>query len=198
MKHISLLRRIFLQKLTGQLHVQFTGGEKESLCFHEGGFVAGETPMLPLLQRFLAQPVQRFAWDPDAIADLKYGRIAPWIALSDALRDLSLDTRVAVYQKVFSHLPPMLLKNCPVHRFDFADEATYLFLYQLSLGVPSFEVKMFFLGDLNQEELNKRARTVLLVFLLGYLRAAPKQEEQTKKVNVASRILSRFQAKRMR
>jgi hypothetical protein len=88
----------------------------------------------------------------------------------------------------------MVLKNCPVHRMDFADADAYLLLYQLSLGAPSFEPKIFFLGSLNKDDLTKHVRTMLLVFLLGYLRPAPKKEE-SKNISVVSRILNRFKAK---
>ncbi|MDQ6991063.1 MAG: hypothetical protein Q9M11_04960 [Mariprofundaceae bacterium] len=198
LKHISFLRRVFLKKMSGQLQVQFADGKKQQLCFHQGNFIGNSREITPVLKKFLATAVLKFRWKeekPDVENEKISGWIAPWIALADALRGLEIDNdRLIVYRLTFSNLPPMVLKNCPVHRFDFEDEDSYRLLYQLSLGAASFEPKTFFAGQTAKEALNKRVRTVLLVFLLGFLRPISKKEKN-KKNSVVARILKRFKAK---
>jgi len=194
LKHISFLRRIFLNKLTGKLYLIFPTGDKGTLQFDKGAFLGDKNTFLPVLRRFLTEHVPEFAWKPGVPEQKTSGWVAPWIALSEALHELPIESnRLIIYHHVFSNLPPMVLKNCPIHRMDFADADAYLLLYQLSLGTPSFDPKIFFLGNLNKEALTKHVRTMLLVFLLGYLRPAPKKEKG--KSSVVSRILNRFKAK---
>lgn len=196
LKHISFLRRIFLKQLTGKLELQFSTEHQETLFFHQGRFLGDTKSILPILRDCLSKPVTKFAWEATTAKEKTSGWVAPWIALSEALRDLPINSqRLILYHHVFSNLPPMVLKNCPIHRMDFADADAYLVLYQLSLGAPSFDPKIFFLGNLNKDDLTKHVRTMLLVFLLGYLRPAPKKEEKDKNINVVSRILKRFKAK---
>jgi len=195
LKHISFLRRIFLKKLTGKLQLNFSTGDKGVLQFEKGAFLGNQKDFLPVLRRLLTEPIPEFTWNSSMPKQKTSGWVAPWVALSEALHELPIKSnQLIIYHHVFSNLPPMVLKNCPVHRMDFADADAYLLLYQLSLGAPSFEPKIFFLGSLNKDDLTKHVRTMLLVFLLGYLRPAPKKEE-SKNISVVSRILNRFKAK---
>ncbi len=196
-KHISFLRRIFLKKMSGMLYVSFADHSEASMYFYQGNFMGDIRKFLPILRHYLAHPVLKFGWKAEEKQSLQTaGWVAPWIALADALRGLEIESvRLVAYHHVFSNLPPMVLKNCPVHRFDFEDEREYRVLYQLSLGVPSFEPKVFFLGNISRELLNQRVRVMLLVFLLGFLRPAPKVAQKSDKGNVIARILKRFQAK---
>ena len=194
------MRRIFLKKLTGKLQLHFSPENQATLLFHQGRFLGDEKYFMPVLRDCLSKPVAKFAWEAtDTTKETikkSSGWVVPWIALSEALRDLPIDSqRLVSYHHAFTNLPPMLLKSCPIHRIDFADAESYLLLYQLSLGAPSFDLKIFFLGNLNKEDLTKHIRTVLLVFLLGYLRSAPKKESTDKNVSIVSRILNRFKAK---
>jgi hypothetical protein len=195
LKHISFLRKIFLQKLTGKLHLNFTVDDEAILQFHKGMFLGDAKKVNLILRRFFTEPVVQFTWETVVPDQQVLGWVAPWLALSDALRYLPIDaSRLASYHEAFCNLPAMVLKSCPVHRFDFADEASYLILYNLSLGTPSFDLRLFFLGSLNKDDMAKHIRAVLLVFLLGYLRSAPKKEA-SKNISIVSRILNRFKAK---
>ena len=195
LKHISFLRRVFLKKLTGRLYLNFSIGDKGVLQFDKGAFSGHKKNFLPVLRRLLTEHIPEFTWNPSIPEQKTSGWVAPWVALSEALRELPMESnQLIIYHHVFSNLPPMVLKNCPIHRMDFSDADAYLLLYQLSLGTPNFNPKLFFLGSLNNDDLTKHVRTMLLVFLLGYLRAAPKKEEG-KNINVVSRILNRFKAK---
>ncbi len=195
-KHLALLRRMFLKRMSGKFHIRFNDEEHACLVLYRGVFIGDKQNVVESLRRLLANPVQQFAWEN--VSDTKEnigGWIAPWIALSASLKNLELDRgRLSAYQHAFSSLPPVILKNLPVHRLNFQDEEAYLFLHQLSLGQPSFDLRLFFMGHPSKQELNEHVRTVLFVFLLGYLRSAPKQEEN-KKVSVVSRILNRFKTK---
>ncbi len=195
LKHISFLRRIFLQKLTGKLYINFSTGDNGVLQFDNGNLLDSKESFFPVLRRLLTEHIPEYTWHPGIPEQKISGWVAPWIALSEVLRDLPINSQqLALYLHAFSNLPPMVLKNCPVHRMDFADADAYLVLYHLSLGAPSFDPKIFFLGNLKKDDLTKHVRTMLLVFLLGYLRAAPKKEEN-KNINIVSRILNRFKTK---
>ena len=199
LQHISLLRKVISQKLTGTIHFQFENRDPVDLEFCKGDIVGAssvkgsESPIVENLRVALQNPVIRFAWE-EVSHEAKFGWTSPAIGLSKALNNLPLSQeRLQAYKDSFKKLPPLTLKPKPIHRYSFGDETEYQYLYQLSLRAPSFKVADFF-GDIASEDiLLRQVRTIMFAFLLGYLvPASGAAAPSSNRVSMAARIMQRF------
>jgi len=186
LKHIALLRKIMLGRRSGVAAFETADGT-QAILFDRGMVLGGDAP--DVLAKVMQEPVYRFEWDANALNQSRDSvtiPILPRQAFSEALAKLALSAyRVDVYRRMFSMLPPVMVRYLSVFRADPAYQGLFQKLYQMSLA-GGIRLGDYFATALGDDDLRKQVNVVLALYCLGDLLPAAKPVEAAAASSVAA------------
>jgi len=201
-KHVSLLRKLILEKRSGM--VWFGGEGWRSEIAFERGAVAGD--VTGHISRILSEPVLHMGWekirphDRKAILPIPVRHI-----VSKAIATMDMPVRrMLVYRRKFESLPNIRLRYMPAFRSSPDYQRRFQVLYQMSLSTGGASLEEYFATARDIAELRMRVNIAIAAYCLGDMVPATAYEPAAAtiaagvaasgpaRVNVVSRILTKL------
>lgn len=202
-KHVSLLRKLILEKRTGT--VWFGGEDWKNEIVFERGLVAAD--VAGHISRILSEPVLQMGWEKD-IPNGEDGILPIPVRhiVSKAIATMDMPVRrMHVYRKKLESLPNIRLRYMPAFRSNPDYQRRFQVLYQMSLTAGGASLEDYFATSKDIAELRMRVNIVIAAYCLGDMVPAetPKRrtvttetreltQSQLVKANVVSRILTKL------
>lgn len=201
-KHVSLLRKLILEKRSG---TAWFGGEgwRSEIAFERGAVaddVAGH------ISRILSEPVLQMGWErglPHSRRGILPIPVRHIVSKAIATMDLPV-RRMLVYRRKFESLPNIRLRYMPVFRSNPVYQRRFQVLYQMSLSTSGASLEDYFATAIDIAELRMRVNIVIAAYCLGDMVPADAPEPaaatttaglasgELARANVVSRILTRL------
>ena len=201
-KHITLLRKLILEKRSGT--AWFDGEDWRGEIEFERGMISGEATRH--ISMVLSEPVFRMGWEKPHPSRRQPTLTMPVRnTVSKAIATMNMPVkRMIAYRKQFETLPNIKIRHMSLFRADHAYQKHFQELYQMSLVSNGASLSDYFAAAIEIAELRVRVNIALGAYCLGDLVAVPApvpaaiaDTEQLKgedlaRVSVVSRILTKL------
>lgn len=193
--HFTLFRKAVERKQTGTLAFITQLGFAGRISFIDGQLLAHNADVPIQLRHFFSKPIQDAHWE-EAVRNSE-DTVAPAIMLSATLENVTWD-------KCFCHnlatmlntLPIVRIESMPLHFDDYRIEICASLLYRQSLASTDFRPANFLEGITSIDTLSIRLKVIVLAYVCGLMKSAPRTRKTIKKprsgVGIASRIFQRI------
>lgn len=201
-KHVTLLRKLILEKRTGTV---WFGGEgwRNEIVFEKGTVAATASGHI---SRVLEEPVFHMGWEKSIRREhLSILRMPVRLTFTQAVAAMDMPVkRMIAYRKQLEALPNIRIRHMSSFRSDPAYQAHFQALYQMSLATNGISLADYFAVAGEISELRIRVNIVIGAYCLGDMvpvrvsvpaAIAGTEElkgEELARVSVVSRILTKL------
>jgi len=193
--HFTLFRRAVERKQTGTLAFITQLGFAGRIIFVDGQLLANTADVLIQLRHFFSKPIQDAYWEEtmqDAVDTVTVAMI-----LSDILEKVTWDQHFCHSLAIMlNKLPIVRIESMPLHFEDYRVEICASLLYRHSLASEDFRPAKFLEGITSLDTLSIRLKVVVLAYVCGLMKSAPRIRKTTPKprsgIGIAARIFQRI------